>query len=444
MVGAGKVALRKAESLLKAGANLTVVAPVIVPELEQLLVEHQCRYLAEYWQEQYLEGQMLVVAATSDRNLNLAISNAAAQRNIWVNVVDQPELCSFTFPAIVDRSPVVISISTGGKAPLLSRMIRSQLKNKHSNNFGRMALLMGEFRQAAKRAITDGAMRLRFWEDVTHGPALEMVLAGREKQASQHIEAALEDHSRAKLKGEVWLVGAGPGAPDLLSIKAWRLMQKADVVLYDRLVSQEIVDSCRKDADRIYVGKRMADHAVPQQDINQLLVDLALQGKRVLRLKGGDPFIFGRGGEEIEKLAETAIPFQVVPGITAASGCASYAGIPLTHRDHARSVRFVTAHLKSGVLQFEPGDFLAVDETLVFYMGLVALPQICSGLVEAGREATTPVAIIQQGTTDNQRVLIGTLSDIGDKVQQASIKPPTLLIVGSVVSLHETLNWYQT
>jgi len=355
--------------------------------------------------------------------------------------VDEPGLCSFTFPALVDRNPVVLSVSSDGNAPMLARLLRSRLELMLPANYGRIAQLLGELRGPVAERITDPAQRLRFWEDLVDGPVAELVLAGREAEARTHITAVLA--RTAGVRGEVWLVGAGPGDPDLLTIKAWRLMQKADVVLYDRLVAPAIVDLCRKDAERVYVGKRMAEHSLPQQDINALLVSLAGEGRRVLRLKGGDPFIFGRGGEEIEALAEHRIPFQVVPGITAAAGCACYAGIPLTHRDHARSVRFVTGHRRDGAVQFRGDDFLDEEETLVFYMGLVALPDICRGLIEAGRDPTTPAALVQQGTTARQRVLVGSLASLPDIVASHDVKAPTLLIIGGVVTLHQKLSWYE-
>lgn len=288
----------------------------------------------------------------------------------------------------------------------------------------------------------DVNQRRGFWETVFQGPIAERQLAGQGAEAERLLQAMV-DGAPVQQGGEVYLVGAGPGDPDLLTFRALRLMQQADVVLYDRLVAPAIIEMCRRDAERIYVGKRRADHAVPQDQINRLLVDLARQGKRVLRLKGGDPFIFGRGGEEIEELAEHCIPFQVVPGITAASGCSAYAGIPLTHRDYAQSVRFVTGHLKDGTSNLPWHDLVAPAQTLVFYMGLVGLPTICAELIRHGRAASTPAALVQQGTTRNQRVFTGTLADLPELVAQHEVHAPTLVIVGEVVQLRDKLAWFE-
>ncbi|MDX9874494.1 MAG: siroheme synthase CysG, partial [Spongiibacteraceae bacterium] len=308
--------------------------------------------------------------------------------------------------------------------------------------YGRLAGLLGKFREAAARRFPDIDQRRFFWEEVLDGPIAEMVLAGRADEADRLLTEQLAQAAPVAHGGEVFLVGAGPGDPDLLTFKALRLMQRADVVLYDRLVAPEILALCRRDAEQIYVGKARAQHAVPQAQINQLLVDLAMQGKKVLRLKGGDPFIFGRGGEEIEPLAEQGIPFQVVPGITAASGCASYAGIPLTHRDYAQSVRFVTGHLKDNTSNLPWAELVQPNQTVVFYMGLVGLPIICQELVAHGRAPDTPVALIQQGTTPEQRVIVGTLADLPARVAEAGVRAPTLIIVGEVVRLHRKLAWF--
>jgi len=302
-------------------------------------------------------------------------------------------------------------------------------------------LLAARFRQRVREVIPDLDQRRRFWEDTLEGPVAELVLAGQEQAGARALEQRLSGAVPATM-GEVWLVGAGPGDPDLLTFKALRLMQRADVVLYDRLVAPEIVDLCRRDAERIYVGKARANHTLPQQDINQRLVDLALRGKRVLRLKGGDPFIFGRGGEELALLAQHRIPFQVVPGITAASGCASYAGIPLTHRDFAQSVRFVTGHLKDGTTDLPWPELVQPNQTVVFYMGLVGLREICTQLMAHGRSPETPIALIQQGTTAQQRVVVGTLRDMLERVAGAGIRAPTLIIVGEVVRLRRDLAWF--
>jgi uroporphyrin-III C-methyltransferase/precorrin-2 dehydrogenase/sirohydrochlorin ferrochelatase len=443
VVGGGAVALRKARLLASAGARVVVVAPQIQAGLVALAQQSG----GEIRQRAYVAGDLddtaLVIAATDDVATNTRVSQDAQARHIPVNVVDNPALCSVILPSIIDRSPLMIAIGSGGQSPVLVRQLRARLESTIPMALGRLAALVGGLRERVAQRFSDIDERRRFWERVLDGPIAELVLAGKEVRAEQELLRQLADNSPPSNVGEVYLVGAGPGDPDLLTFKALRLMQKADVVLYDRLVAPEIVDLTRRDAERIYVGKARAAHAVPQGDINQLLVDLARQGKKVLRLKGGDPFIFGRGGEEIETLAQQGIPFQVVPGITAASGCAAYAGIPLTHRDYAQSVRFVTGHLKNGTTDLPWAELVHGNQTVVFYMGLVGLPEICAQMVAHGRAPSTPIALIEKGTTRQQRVIIGTLQDLPGQVAGADIKAPTLIIVGEVVQLHAQLAWFE-
>jgi uroporphyrin-III C-methyltransferase/precorrin-2 dehydrogenase/sirohydrochlorin ferrochelatase len=442
VVGGGPIALRKARLLASAGAQVVVVAPAIQADLITLAEASGGAVEQRAYRSGDLDNTALVIAATDDVDVNTRVSRDAQARHLPVNVVDNPELCSVILPSIIDRSPLMIAIGSGGQSPVLVRQLRAKLESTIPMALGRLAALVGTFRARVAQRFTDLDERRHFWETVLEGPLAEMVLAGREEIAEQEIVRRLADPTPVSSCGEVYLVGAGPGDPDLLTFKALRLMQKADVVLYDRLVAPEIVDLTRRDAERIYVGKARAAHAVPQGDINQLLVELALQGKKVLRLKGGDPFIFGRGGEEIATLAQHGIPFQVVPGITAASGCAAYAGIPLTHRDYAQSVRFVTGHLQNGTTDLPWAELVHRNQTVVFYMGLVGLPEICAQLIAHGRAATTPVALIEKGTTRQQRVITGTLGDLPARVAGADIKAPTLIIVGEVVNLHEQLAWY--
>ncbi|MCP3908459.1 MAG: uroporphyrinogen-III C-methyltransferase [Oceanicoccus sp.] len=443
IIGGGAVALRKATLLQKSGAIIYIVAHDVLPELEQLVQSTGGSIRIGDYSTADIEGRFLIVAATDDLALNKQVSEDAHQRHVPVNVVDSPELCSVILPAIIDRSPLVIAVSSGGKSPVLARMLRSKIESLVPAAYGRLASLVGGFRDKVKLSYKTVDERKNFWEDVLDGPIAEMVFAGKESVAQEMLAQRLDDDPVEMMNGEVYLVGAGPGDPDLLTFRALRLMQKADVVLYDRLVADQIIDLTRRDAERIYVGKKRSDHAVPQQDINQMLVKLAKEGKRVLRLKGGDPFIFGRGGEEIEELASHNIPFQVVPGITAASGCSSYAGIPLTHRDYAQSVRFVTGHLKNGTADLPWPELVHTKQTLVFYMGLVGLPTICQKLIEYGRDTQTPIALIQQGTTEHQRVLVSTLKEMPEKVVKEQVRPPTLLIVGEVVTLREKLAWFE-
>ncbi len=440
VVGGGEVALRKARLLAEAGACLRVVAPDVRRELQAMAGE-QGVFLRGY-QSDDLQGVGLVIAATDDEPLNARISAEAQALGIPVNVVDAPALCSVIFPAIVDRSPLIVAVSSGGDAPVLARLIRAKIETWIPATYGQLANLGKRFRERVKQLFPDVQQRRVFWEDVFQGQIAESVFAGKLEEGERLLEARLAGAAPRAL-GEVYLVGAGPGNPDLLTFRALRLMQQADVVLYDRLVAPAIIDLCRRDAERIYVGKRRADHAVPQEQINQLLIDLAKQGKRVLRLKGGDPFIFGRGGEEIEQLAAKGVPFQVVPGITAASGCAAYAGIPLTHRDHAQSVRFVTGHLKDGSSNLPWQDLVSPGQTLVFYMGLVGLPGICAQLIAHGRSGATPAALVQQGTTQNQRVFTGTLATLPELVAAHEVHAPTLVIVGEVVTLRDKLAWFE-
>ncbi|MFV3406372.1 MULTISPECIES: siroheme synthase CysG [Pseudomonas] len=442
VVGGGEIALRKARLLADAGAALRVVAPQVDDQLAALAREVGGEVLVRGYQSSDVAGCRLVIAATDDPALNALVSADAQALSVPVNVVDAPALCTVIFPAIVDRSPLVVAVSSGGDAPVLARLIRAKLEAWIPAAYGELAGLAARFREKVKGLYPDVNQRRGFWESVFQGPIAERQLAGQGAEAERLLQAMV-DGAPVQQGGEVYLVGAGPGDPDLLTFRALRLMQQADVVLYDRLVAPAIIEMCRRDAERIYVGKRRADHAVPQDQINRLLVDLAQQGKRVLRLKGGDPFIFGRGGEEIEELAEQGIPFQVVPGITAASGCSAYGGIPLTHRDYAQSVRFVTGHLKDGTSNLPWNDLVAPAQTLVFYMGLVGLPTICAELIRHGRAASTPAALVQQGTTRNQRVFTGTLADLPALVAQHEVHAPTLVIVGEVVQLRDKLAWFE-
>jgi uroporphyrin-III C-methyltransferase/precorrin-2 dehydrogenase/sirohydrochlorin ferrochelatase len=442
VVGGGEIALRKSRLLADSGAVLRVVAPEIGAEVRELIERSGGEQILRGYTESDLNGCVLIIAATDDEPLNAQVSADARQRGVPVNVVDAPALCSVIFPAIVDRSPLVIAVSSGGDAPVLARLIRAKLETWIPPTYGHLAGLAARFRHQVKGLFPNVQQRRAFWEDVFQGPIADRQLAGQGAEAERLLQAKIDGDAPATT-GEVYLVGAGPGDADLLTFRALRLMQQADVVLYDRLVAPAILDLCRRDADRVYVGKQRADHALPQDQINQQLVDLAKQGKRVVRLKGGDPFIFGRGGEEIEELAAHGIPFQVVPGITAASGCAAYAGIPLTHRDHAQSVRFVTGHLKNGTTDLPWKDLVSPSQTLVLYMGLIGLPVICEQLIKHGRAADTPAALIQQGTTVNQRVFTGTLANLPQLVAEHEVHAPTLVIVGEVVKLREKLAWFE-
>lgn len=441
LVGGGEMALRKARLLLETGARLRVVAPWVSDELQSLLAAKQGQCVLREYQAADMQGCCLVLATTDQPAVNLTIAEHAQALGIPVYAVGAPELSSIIFPAIVDRSPLIVAVSSAGHAPVLARLARAKIETWLPASYGRLAGLAAKFRDQVKTLLPHVQPRRVFWEDVFQGQIAEHVFAGRMHQAEQLLHEKISG-AQNQVVGEVYLVGAGPGDPDLLTFKALRLMQQADVVLYDRLVAPAILELCRRDADRIYVGKQASNHSVPQDQINLRLVELARQGKRVVRLKGGDPFIFGRGGEEIEELAAQHIPFQVVPGITAASGCSAYAGIPLTHRDYAQSVRFVTGHPKEGVLDLPWSELVSPTQTVVFYMGLGCLPEICQQLMAHGRAAQTPIALVENGTTAQQRVFAGTLATINQQVSEFAVQSPSLIIVGEVVALRDKLNWF--
>lgn len=445
VVGGGEVATRKTALLRDAGAQVHVVSPQLEPQLQAWLDEGLVSHRAGEFEVSDIEDVALVIAATDDNAVNRAVHAAATARNLPVNVVDTPELCTFIVPSIVDRSPVVAAISTGGASPVLARLLRSRLETLIPSAYGRLAKMTADYRDTVKATFKQPGDRRLFWERILHGPVTELVLANQDDEARVRIEKALEDPEAFHQEtGEVYLVGGGPGDPDLLTFRALRLMQQADVIVHDRLVSKEVMDLCRRDAERIYVGKERDNHALPQEDINLLLVRLAKEGKRVCRLKGGDPFIFGRGGEEIETLMQEGIPFQVVPGITAASGAAAYSGIPLTHRDCSQSVTFVTGHLKDGTMNLNWAGLAQPNQTVVFYMGLVGVKIICKELLGHGMPANTPIALVQKATTREQRIYTGTLETMPGIVDESDIKPPTLIIVGKVVALQDKLNWYDS
>ncbi|NIP74102.1 MAG: uroporphyrinogen-III C-methyltransferase [Gammaproteobacteria bacterium] len=445
VVGGGEVAARKVGLLREAGAEATVVAPRLCPVLQAMAERGELAHRQGGFEAGDLGGRAAVIAATDDGAVNERVSALARERGIPVNVVDNPRLCTFIVPSIIDRSPVQIAVSTGGASPVLARLLRSRLETLIPSRYGDVGALLEEYRGRAKQVFADVDARRRFWESVLQGPILEMVLSGQDAAARETLEKAFAQAQAGGAEhgvGEVYLVGGGPGDPDLLTFRALRLLQQADVVVHDRLVSKEVLAMMRRDAERVYVGKERDNHALPQEDINQLLVRLAKEGKRVCRLKGGDPFIFGRGGEEIDTLAEEGIPFQVVPAITAASGVAAYAGIPLTHRDYAHSVVFTTGHLKDGTMDLNWSVLVQPKQTVVFYMGLHGVDIICKELIAHGMLTTMPAALVQQGTTPNQRVFTATLDTLPGVVHSAAIKPPTLIIVGEVVKLHDKLKWF--
>jgi len=436
------VATRKVLMLRKAQGRVVVISPELCAELQALRDDNQIEYVQAQFEPEQLTSACLVIAATDDETVNEAVSIAAKRLNIPVNVVDAPALCTFTMGSIIDRSPVVIAVSSEGNAPVLARYVRSKIETMLPAAYGRIATIAGEFREQVKAKFTNMPARRRFWEDVLNGPLVERVLSGQEQAARELLGELLSQSEDAPARGEVYLVGGGPGDPDLLTFRALRLMQQCDVCVYDKLVSKEVMELVRRDAELIYVGKSRDQHTLPQEEINALLARLALEGKRVLRLKGGDPFIFGRGGEEIETLMQHGVPFQVVPGITAANGVSSYAGIPLTHRDYAQACLFITGHLKDGTIDLDWQAMARPKQTVVIYMGLVGLEQICRKLIAQGVSPEMPAAVIQQGTTQKQRVVESTLQHLAADVAAAGLKPPSLTIIGEVVKLRARLNWF--
>ncbi|GGD31059.1 siroheme synthase [Franconibacter daqui] len=440
LVGGGDVAERKARLLMEAGAIVTVNALDFTPQF-QIWAQQGMLYLAAgEFDARLLDTCWLAIAATDDDAVNQQVSDAAEARRIFCNVVDAPKQASFIMPSIIDRSPLMVAISSGGTSPVLARLLREKLEALLPQHIGELARYAGNLRKRVKETFATMSERRRFWEKLFVNDRLAQSLANNDQPNVADITETLFSEPLEN-RGEVVLVGAGPGDPGLLTLKGLQQIQQADIVVYDRLVSDEIMNLVRRDADRVFVGKRAGYHCVPQEEINQILLREAQRGKRVVRLKGGDPFIFGRGGEELETLCHAGIPFSVVPGITAASGCSAYAGIPLTHRDHAQSVRLVTGHLKTGG-ELDWHNLAAEKQTLVFYMGLNQAGAIQEKLLEHGMDAAMPVALVENGTSVKQRVVDGTLMQLGELAQQ--VESPSLIIVGRVVALRNKLNWFSS
>ena len=444
IVGGGKVALKRGRRIVECGGVVDIVAIACGRELRELVAQNEGVVFERKFDAADVDSKYtLVIAATDDKAVNRVVSEVCKERVISVNVVDDASLCDVIFPTVIDRYPTQIAISSGSASPQFSMLLRDRINMFVPSGYGRLAELFGRYRNTVSKKIKNRSERRAFWNKVVHGNIAEGALSGNLELAESRLKAAIDDHESFAQSGEVYLMGAGPGDPDLLTMRAFRLLQQAEVVIYDRLVSKEILARMEGGKELVYVGKQRANHAIPQAGINDLLVKYARQGKRVARLKGGDPFIFGRGGEEIEKLAENGIPFQVIPGITAATGCASYAGIPLTHRDHAQSVRFVTGQLQNGTVNLDWENLIAPQQTLVFYMGLQGLEIICEQLIAHGCPPETLAAIIEKGTTLDQKVYTGTLKSLPGVIANSNIQAPTLTIVGAVVGLHSTLRWFE-
>lgn len=442
VIGGGSIAHRKASMLLSAHANVMLVAPVFSKAVLALAEENaQVTLREEVFNPLHVEGALLVIAATDDEHINARVFALCEEKNILVNVVDDTERCRFIFPAIVDRSPIVVAISSGGSAPVLARRLRERLETLLPQHLGPLAELIGRYRDKAKTAFSCMTARRGFWERILTGRVVSLLSQKQEHAAEQ---ALLEEFDNASptSTGEAYIVGGGPGDPDLLTLRALQLMQQSDVVIYDGLVSKEVLNLARRDADLISVRKSAGFHSVPQPDINALIVKYAKEGKKVCRLKGGDPFIFGRGGEEVEELVKENIPFQVVPGITAAAGCSAYAGIPLTHRDYAQSVQFVTGHCRKDGKGPDWSSLAKPNQTVLIYMGLINSSDIQRELIEHGRNPSTPVALVENGTRAEQRVVTGTLGGLVDLIESHQVKSPALIVVGEVVALQAKLSWF--
>jgi uroporphyrin-III C-methyltransferase/precorrin-2 dehydrogenase/sirohydrochlorin ferrochelatase len=437
VVGGGPVAARKAELLVRSGALVTVVAPHLSPAFDALRSAGRIEHRVERFAPAALTSACAVIAATDHPTINAQVAEAARAQGIPVNVVDDLELSTFIVPAIVDRDPVIVAVGTSGNAPVLARHVRERIEALLPPQLGRLASLAGRWRRRAARSLRSVLARRRFWERVFTGPVATHALAGREGQAEFELRRELKRAEGAQTSGvgEVYIVGAGPGDPDLLTLKAARLLQQADVVLFDRLIPEAVLDRARRDAERIYVGKEAGNHHVTQEQTHALMIELARQGKRVCRLKGGDPFVFGRGGEEVQTLIDNQIPFTVVPGITAALGAAACAGIPLTHRDHAQSVTFVTGHTREGGDAPNWRELARPGQTIVFYMGLAQLQSIVTQLTAAGASPALPAAIIERATLPDQRVIAASLGTLAAEAAAAQVRSPALLIVGDVVAL---------
>ena len=439
VIGGGEIAARKITFLLRAEAKVQIVAETLIPELAEKVEREEIQWRATVFEEQQLDDVFLVIAATEDDELNQRVYVAANARYRLVNVVDNQALCSFVFPSIVDRSPLLVAISSSGKAPVLSRILREKIEALLPTNLGRLAETASYWRHHIKTHLKTTAERRRFWERVFTGRFASLMLAGNKDEA----EKALEDEllQPEKRPGEIILVGAGPGDAGLLTLRGLQALQQADVVFYDNLVTPEVRELVRRDAETICVGKSAAGVSVPQQEINRLLLEAAKTGKTVIRLKGGDPFIFGRGGEELQAAAAAGIPFQVVPGVTAAAGVTAYAGIPLTHRDYAQSVTFITGHFGAENSPLDWARLAQSGQTLAIYMGSLKAAEISAQLIANGRGGDTPVAVISRGTRADQQTKTGTLQQLENLAKDAPM--PALLVVGEVVQLHQQLAWFQ-
>ncbi|MCX7515374.1 siroheme synthase CysG [Frateuria sp. STR12] len=441
VVGGGVVAERKVAALRDAGAQVTVNSPALTPLLRRWVEEGSVAHRPEPFREAWLDRVWLVVAATSDRATNALVSELAGLRRLFVNVVDDAALSSFHVPAVIDRAPLMVAISSGGQAPMLARWLRERLEALLDPSLGALATLAARLRPRIRLRFGQPAARRRFYEALFAGPVASLLRQGHEAEARNDAEQALAAAPRA-FAGSVVLVGAGPGDPGLLTLRGLRALNEADVILHDRLVSAEVLALSRRDAERIEVGKQAGNHHVTQAQIHRLMLGHARAGRRVVRLKGGDPFVFGRGGEELEFLRAHDIAYEVVPGITAALACAAYAGVPLTHRGHAQSVRLLTAHCQASNDTLDWAALAQEKQTLAVYMGVGELAQLQSRLLEHGRDPATPFAMVENGSRAGQRVVTGTLAQLAERAVVHAVRSPALLILGEVAALAGSLAWF--
>jgi len=440
VVGGGEIAERKINLIIKANANVEVLARKFSPNVENLISKKKLKKIKKSLDINTLgSNYSLIIAATDNKQINKKLFNFATKNNILINVVDQPELCTCTFGSIVERGDLVIAISTGGSAPVFARNLREKFESLLPQSTKQLIDFSSSIREKIIRSFSQFNKRRIFWELFFDALATKknITKSNLTKLSNQLIKSL-----RNKKSGEVFLVGAGPGDPELLTLRALHLIQKADVCIYDNLVSKEILELVRRDAHMIYAGKLRNNHTIEQKEINKLLVHYAKKGLRVLRLKGGDPFMFGRGGEEISELMAKKIKFQVVPGITAATGVSAYAGIPLTHRDYSQSCVFITGHEKNGELNIKWDNLTIENQTIVIYMGLNSLPIITQNLIDFGMRKDMPIALVQEGTTDNQKVVVSTISRVNAKILKNDIQSPVIIIIGEVVKLRKTIKWF--
>ena len=440
VVGGGEIAERKINLIIKANAKVEVLARKFSPNVENLINKNKLKKIKSNLDISALDSNYsLIIAATDNKQINKKLFNFANKNNILINVVDQPDLCTCTFGSIVERGDLVVAISTGGNAPVFARNLREKFETLLPQSTKQLIDFSASIREKVMNSFSQFNKRRIFWELFFDAFAAKknITKANLTSLSNQLIKTLKNKHS-----GEVFLVGAGPGDPELLTLRALHLIQKADVCIYDNLVSKEILELVRRDAHMIYAGKLRNNHTIEQKEINQLLVNYAKKGLRVLRLKGGDPFMFGRGGEEISELMTQKIKFQVVPGITAASGVSAYAGIPLTHRDYSQSCIFITGHEKNGKLNINWSNLIHENQTIVIYMGLNSLPIIVQNLIDSGMRKNMPIALVQEGTTEKQKVMVSTISRVISKTLKSDIQSPVIIIIGEVVKLRKTIKWF--